>query len=155
CSLGRRPATQPPSGRAMTERARTPQRGNAMKTILISAAAAAFALSFAGVRAVQFTGVAEAETARAVPAAPAPQIVTPATPMGCADAVLCVGDCRPGDAACKAECERDVTKPAERLYHALMSCAELHECNGDGLCARQHCAAELNSCLGADAPEGG
>jgi hypothetical protein len=128
-----------------------------MKTILISAAVATIALSFAGVR--TFGGVARAgtaEQAQRVDVAPAPQLVKLGTEVGCADAVLCVGDCKKGDVSCISECEGAISKSGgSRLYTALMACAEEHACNGDGLCARTHCGGELNSCLAATAPEGG
>jgi hypothetical protein len=130
-----------------------------MKTILVSAAVAAIALSFAGVRTLApFTSsVAAAETAHAAPRteiAPSPAVINPPTQLGCADAVLCVGDCKKGDASCVAECEAAIGNGMS-LYHALMSCADEHACDGDALCARKNCGAQLNSCLGASAPEGG
>lgn len=130
-----------------------------MKTILVSSAVAAIALSFAGVRTLSplTSSVAEAETAHPAPrieVAPSPAVVTPPTQLGCADAVLCVGDCKRGDASCVAECEGAIGKGAA-LYHALMACADEHACEGDGLCARKNCGVQLNSCLAADATEGG
>ncbi|HEY4122321.1 MAG TPA: hypothetical protein VGM56_30850 [Byssovorax sp.] len=128
-----------------------------MKIVLVSAAVAAVALSFAGLRSLDYLGgVAQAETAHPSLGEVAPALVMPAAQVACADAVLCVGDCKKGDAACVSACERAIGGAAsEHLYRALISCADEHACDGDGLCARSHCEAQLTSCLAASAPAGG
>jgi hypothetical protein len=69
-----------------------------MKTPII--AAAALALSLVGLHTfITAEGVANAEST-ANP--PAQQLVMPAQQLGCADAVLCVGDCKAGDVSCGA-----------------------------------------------------
>jgi hypothetical protein len=126
-----------------------------MKTILFSAAVATVALSLAGVRTFKpaVAQAAEAHIAERLEA-PAPALVTPATQVGCADAVLCVGDCKKGDVACVSECERAMGHGAA-LYQALVACADEHACEGDGLCARKNCDVQLNSCIADNAPAGG